>query len=317
MAEADDDLTVAQALSFLEGMGLDDAALDADAAAAATFAERLCGCGLPVPLSGDLGCALGAGLPDGLWCLCEPETVLAAQALDVAAGAEAAVAATRAPLGRLLHETADLGELQHVARVAGRLAQRAPAPFAVGAVNLADCRALAPGAVNEGVRALCAGFKEAGLHGVLVENVPNGAVGYGAVRAAQGCGLPVAALCDWASVPDGTLRRLAFAALAAAGASCVGASSVPWEALATASRSMEAEARRLGVSGAVVARYDGNGAPVEWPGDEVRALGLLGVTGAPPRAAASLWASLSQGPGPTARPTPCCRLYETSSAFAG
>ncbi|MEY8437742.1 hypothetical protein AAK967_08400 [Atopobiaceae bacterium 24-176] len=297
MAESDDGLTVAQAMALFEGMGLDDGRFDADAAAAATFAERLRGPGLPVSLSGDLNPVLGGDLADGLWCLCEPETVLAAQALDVAAGAEAAVTATRAPLGRMLGEACETAELERVGRAAGRLALRAPAPFAVGAVNLADCRAVAPDVVNEGVRALCAGFKDAGLHGVLIEDVPNGAVGYGAVRAAQGRGLPVIALCDWASMVDAALCSLTFEALAAAGSVCVGVSSVPWRELPAAARSVVAQAARLGLAAAVVIHCAPGDAASEWPDADISGLGLLGVTGASPRVAAALWASLEKGGG--------------------
>ena len=253
------DLSVAQALAALLETGVDEASLDADRASAAVFAGRLGGSGRPVTLSGDLDRALGTDLPDGLWCLCEPETVAAAQALDVACGAEAAVTATRAPLVRLLDEVTDPAELRSVGRAAGHLALRAPAPFAVGAVGLAGSRSVDPGRLNDGVRALCGGFVEAGLPGVLFEDAPN------------------------------------IAALAASGACCVGVSSVPWDDLDGVARRVAAAASRCDVSGAVVADVPA-GEPVgEWPLSAVEGLGLLGVRGAPLAEAADLWASLAAG----------------------
>ena len=289
------DLSVAQALAALLETGVDEASLDADRASAAVFAGRLGGSGRPVTLSGDLDRALGTDLPDGLWCLCEPETVAAAQALDVACGAEAAVTATRAPHVRLLDEVTDPAELRSVGRAAGHLALRAPAPFAVGAVGLAGSRSVDPGRLNDGVRALCGGFVEAGLHGVLFEDAPNGAVGFGAVRAASAAGLPVAALADHGALPDDRLLALTIAALAASGACCVGVSSVPWDDLDGVARRVAAAASRCDVSGAVVADVPA-GEPVgEWPLSAVEGLGLLGVRGAPLAEAADLWASLAAG----------------------
>lgn len=295
MAEDTCDLSVAQALAALLETGVDEASLDADRASAAVFAGRLGGSGRPVTLSGDLARVLGTDLPDGLWCLCEPETVAAAQALDVACGADAAVTATRAPLVGMLDEVSDPAELRAVGRAAGRIALRAPAPFAVGAVNLAGSRAAEPSRLAEGIRALCEGFGESGLHGVLLENAPNGAVGFAAVRAAAVAGLPVAALADAATLPDSRLLELTVAALFAAGARCAGLSNVPWEGRAVAARAVAEVAGRLGASGALVADASGAEPVGEWPAADVAPLGLLGEVGASPADAACLWASLADG----------------------
>lgn len=293
MVEDACDPSVAQALAALLETGVDEASLDADRASAAVFAERLGGSGRPVTLSGDLARTLGTDLPDGLWCLCEPETVAAVQALDVACGAEAAVTATRASLADMLDEVDDPAELRSVGRAAGRLALRAPAPFAVGAVGLAGSRAVEPGRLHDGVRALCAGLVEAGVHGLLLEDAPNGAVGFGAVRAASAVGLPVAALADRASLPDDRLLALTLAALVAAGACCAGVSSVPWDDLDRVGRLVGAVTVRCGASGAVVADAPVGEQAGDWPLAVVEGLGLVGVRGAPLAQAADLWASLA------------------------